>query len=224
MTKKRPAFDLWQLFKDGRSGGVAFGETDVAGLRKALGARNHGCEGQLPFSPWVLTAEQAECYFQGLPPRLWSVKIHPSSWSLSGEAAELLDGEEPSEECAGMARIALDGRPLSQFSTIRRLFQNCPDASKLTVRCNDEKLLEFFVVEGGRSITFGYRVEMRKLSYPLSIFDFDYFLYAVWIFDNGADAALSKTLPEGTETRADVFSRIANTRPQKATSPDKLNN
>lgn len=224
MSKRRPDVDLWQLFKGGRSGGLAFGETDIAGLRKALGARNHGYEGQLPFSSWVLTAEQAECYFQGLPPRLWSVKIHPSSWSLSSEAAELLDGEEPSEECAGLAPIALNGKALSQFSTIRRLFQNCPDANNLIVRCNDEKLLEFSIVEGGRSIIFGYKVEMRKLAYPLSIFDFDYFLYAVWIFDNGADATLSETLPEGTETRADVFSRIANAPLRDASNSDKLNN
>lgn len=220
MRRRRPNLDLWQLFKAGRSGGIAFGETDIAGLRKALGVRNHGYEGQLPFSSWVLTAEQAECYFQGLPPHLWSVKIHPSSWSLSSEAADVLDGEEPSKELAGLSLITLNGKSLSQFSTIRRLFQNCPDPNSLVVRCSNEKMIEFTIIDDCRSITFGYKVEMRKLAYAWSVFDFDYFLYAIWIFDYGADAILSKTLPDGTETRADVIGRIANARLRDGSNPD----
>lgn len=207
MSKRRPDIDLWDLFADGHSGGIAFGTMGVDEVRRGLGVRSRGWEGPLPFSSWLLDAEDCELAFQGLPPRLWSFKAKASARSLSREATDLLEGDSTSSEQAGMNPVLMCGQPLSRFSTMRTLFENFPHARRLSVMPMFDKAVSFTLNERGRILELGYQLAFRGID--SGIFDADYFLYAAWVQDCAVGAELSKTLPPGTETPEAVLSKVA---------------
>ncbi|WP_131855969.1 hypothetical protein [Bosea sp. BK604] len=208
MAKRRPDVDVWDLFVDGHSGGIKFGTMGVDEVRRGLGVRSRGWEGRLPFSSWFLDAADCELAFQGLPPRLYSFKVKASARSLSREATNLLEGDSASFEQAGINSVLMCGQPLSRFSTMRTLFENFPPARRLSLRPTFDKAVTFELNERGRSLALGYRLAFREMD--SSIFDADYFLYAVWVQDHAVDAELSKTLPEGSGDRFSEIAKVAN--------------